>query len=166
MRQVLTNDINFSHFLQHDTTSRNEPKSRKRWKMDDPFQYAPPKPDGEPWTTLLEPPLKMDKIRCDAWKDEVQNLLIFVSCVPHPLLASAKIIKAGLFSAVVTAFVIESYKTRLTTLSVCYSTSHHSLIRTPATTLPFFHPHHPHRFLLLRRQSESTHSGFLALCLV
>ncbi|KAF9484146.1 hypothetical protein BDN70DRAFT_798223, partial [Pholiota conissans] len=35
-----------------------------------------------------------DTARCDAWKDEVQNLLIF----------------AGLFSAVVTAFVIESYK--------------------------------------------------------
>ncbi|KAF8164660.1 hypothetical protein BJ912DRAFT_255367 [Pholiota molesta] len=35
-----------------------------------------------------------DTVRCDAWKDEVQNLLIF----------------AGLFSAVVTAFVIESYK--------------------------------------------------------
>ncbi|KAF9484152.1 hypothetical protein BDN70DRAFT_180815 [Pholiota conissans] len=33
-------------------------------------------------------------MRCNAWKDEVQNLLIF----------------AGLFSAVVTAFVIESYK--------------------------------------------------------
>ncbi|KAF9484154.1 hypothetical protein BDN70DRAFT_762842, partial [Pholiota conissans] len=35
-----------------------------------------------------------DAMRCKAWTEEVQNLLIF----------------AGLFSAVVTAFVIESYK--------------------------------------------------------
>ncbi|KDR68545.1 hypothetical protein GALMADRAFT_24146, partial [Galerina marginata CBS 339.88] len=42
----------------------------------------------------LEPLLKKDKMQCDAWKEEVQNLLIF----------------AGLFSAVVTAFIIESYK--------------------------------------------------------
>ncbi|KJA15645.1 hypothetical protein HYPSUDRAFT_97051, partial [Hypholoma sublateritium FD-334 SS-4] len=34
-----------------------------------------------------------DKAQCEAWKDEVQNLLIF----------------AGLFSAVVTAFVIATY---------------------------------------------------------
>ncbi|KDR66588.1 hypothetical protein GALMADRAFT_80752, partial [Galerina marginata CBS 339.88] len=39
--------------------------------------------------------MEEDKIRCEAWKEEVNNLLIF----------------AGLFSAVVTAFVIESYKT-------------------------------------------------------
>ncbi|KAF9522891.1 hypothetical protein CPB83DRAFT_776354, partial [Crepidotus variabilis] len=38
--------------------------------------------------------MRRDKARCDAWKDEVQNLLIF----------------AGLFSAVVTAFVVESAK--------------------------------------------------------
>ncbi|KAF9478479.1 hypothetical protein BDN70DRAFT_808714, partial [Pholiota conissans] len=38
--------------------------------------------------------MEADKLRCDAWKEEVQTLLIF----------------AGLFSAVVTAFLIESYK--------------------------------------------------------
>ncbi|KAF9478481.1 hypothetical protein BDN70DRAFT_789468, partial [Pholiota conissans] len=48
----------------------------------------------DPWEILLKHELEADKIRCDAWKDEVQNLLIF----------------AGLFSAVVTAFLIESYK--------------------------------------------------------
>ncbi|KAF8160169.1 hypothetical protein BJ912DRAFT_865990 [Pholiota molesta] len=58
------------------------------------FKHAPPKPDGDPWEILLKPKLEADTVRCDAWKDEVQNLLIF----------------AGLFSAVVTAFVIESYK--------------------------------------------------------
>ncbi|KDR66592.1 hypothetical protein GALMADRAFT_106286, partial [Galerina marginata CBS 339.88] len=39
--------------------------------------------------------MEEEKIRCEAWKEEVNNLLIF----------------AGLFSAVITAFVIESYKT-------------------------------------------------------
>ncbi|KDR75477.1 hypothetical protein GALMADRAFT_68761, partial [Galerina marginata CBS 339.88] len=53
-----------------------------------------PEPTGDPWERLLVPLLKKDKAQCDAWKDEVQNLLIF----------------AGLFSAVVTAFVIDSYK--------------------------------------------------------
>ncbi|KDR74820.1 hypothetical protein GALMADRAFT_564128 [Galerina marginata CBS 339.88] len=39
--------------------------------------------------------MEKDKKQCDTWREEVQNLLIF----------------AGLFSAVVTAFIIESYKT-------------------------------------------------------
>ncbi|KAF8174246.1 hypothetical protein BJ912DRAFT_62146 [Pholiota molesta] len=62
--------------------------------LNDPYEHAPPEPDGDLWAVLLKPELEADKIRCDAWKDEVQNLLIF----------------AGLFSAVVTAFVLESYK--------------------------------------------------------
>ncbi|KAF9475235.1 hypothetical protein BDN70DRAFT_996554 [Pholiota conissans] len=72
-----------------------ETKSKK-WipSLDDPYEHAPPKPDGDPWAILLKPEMEADKVQCDAWKDEVQNLLIF----------------AGLFSAVVTAFVIESYK--------------------------------------------------------
>ncbi|KAH9477121.1 hypothetical protein JR316_0011037 [Psilocybe cubensis] len=64
------------------------------WNLDDPLKHAPPRPEGDPWETLLKPLLKNDKMRCDSWKDEVQNLLIF----------------AGLFSAVVTAFIVESYK--------------------------------------------------------
>ncbi|PPQ90720.1 hypothetical protein CVT25_005028 [Psilocybe cyanescens] len=64
------------------------------WEHHDPYQFAPPKPDGDTWRIVLEPLIKKDKMRCEAWKDEVQNLLIF----------------AGLFSAVATAFVIESYK--------------------------------------------------------
>ncbi|KDR74149.1 hypothetical protein GALMADRAFT_25744, partial [Galerina marginata CBS 339.88] len=48
----------------------------------------------DPWSILLEPLMERDKMQCEAWRDEVQNLLIF----------------AGLFSAVVTAFIIESYK--------------------------------------------------------
>ncbi|KDR83150.1 hypothetical protein GALMADRAFT_58130, partial [Galerina marginata CBS 339.88] len=65
------------------------------WRIYDDFQFAPPKPDRDPWSILLEPLMKADEAQCNVWKEEVQNLLIF----------------AGLFSAVVTAFIIESYKT-------------------------------------------------------
>ncbi|PPQ77879.1 hypothetical protein CVT25_015366, partial [Psilocybe cyanescens] len=66
----------------------------KVWGLDDPFLYAPERPDGDPWNILLRPLLDKDKQQCASWADEVQNLLIF----------------AGLFSSVVTAFVIESYR--------------------------------------------------------
>ncbi|KDR71076.1 hypothetical protein GALMADRAFT_75361, partial [Galerina marginata CBS 339.88] len=73
-------------------------KTPKVWNIynnDFEFTYAPPKPDGDPWGILLKSRMDEDKIRCQAWKEEVNNILIF----------------AGLFSAVVTAFVTESYKT-------------------------------------------------------
>lgn len=60
---------------------KGRPNIRKVWEMDDQFNFAPDKPDGDHWMLLLEPLLKKDKARCDAWKDEVQNLLIFVSHV-------------------------------------------------------------------------------------
>ncbi|KAF5327806.1 hypothetical protein D9619_004714 [Psilocybe cf. subviscida] len=60
----------------------------------DPFKNGIPKRDGDPYDYFLKPMLEKDTIQCDAWKDEVQNILIF----------------AGLFSAVVTAFIIESYQ--------------------------------------------------------
>ncbi|KAF5328202.1 hypothetical protein D9619_013361 [Psilocybe cf. subviscida] len=46
-------------------------------------------------SALLEPLIERDSKQCNAWKEEVQNILIL----------------AGLFSAVVTAFIIESYQT-------------------------------------------------------
>jgi hypothetical protein len=61
---------------------------------------------------VLEPLLAKDKAQCDAWKDEVQNLLIFVgvhSFNSHRL-ANDIFRKAGLFSAVVTSFVVDSSK--------------------------------------------------------
>ncbi|PPQ76275.1 hypothetical protein CVT26_009712 [Gymnopilus dilepis] len=66
--------------------------SSERWQCGDPFQY-PIKSDGDHWKKLLDLRLEKDRIRCESWKDEVQNLLIF----------------AGLFSGVLTAFVIQSY---------------------------------------------------------
>ena len=48
-------------------------------RFGDPPQYPLPKIDGNPFTLLLERRIVKDKARCEAWKDEVQNLLIFVS---------------------------------------------------------------------------------------
>ncbi|PPQ85215.1 hypothetical protein CVT25_010085, partial [Psilocybe cyanescens] len=47
---------------------------------------------GQHWTTVRELWMQKDKEQCDIWKDEVQNVLIF----------------SGLFSAIVTAFLIQS----------------------------------------------------------
>ncbi|KAF9484139.1 hypothetical protein BDN70DRAFT_798299, partial [Pholiota conissans] len=64
--------------------------------LDDPYvpKHGLPTPVDDPWETVLKPELDADTARCSVWKEEVQNLLIF----------------AGLFSAVVTAFIVESYK--------------------------------------------------------
>ncbi|KAF5329430.1 hypothetical protein D9619_009188 [Psilocybe cf. subviscida] len=69
-------------------------KPSQEWCPRVPLVNRIPKPEGDMYEKLLAPLLERDKMQCDAWKDEVQNLLIF----------------AGLFSAVVTAFIIESYK--------------------------------------------------------
>ncbi|PPQ80948.1 hypothetical protein CVT25_014705 [Psilocybe cyanescens] len=47
---------------------------------------------GQHWTTVRELWMQKDKEQCEIWKDEVQNVLIF----------------SGLFSAIVTAFLIQS----------------------------------------------------------
>ncbi|PPQ87956.1 hypothetical protein CVT25_001141 [Psilocybe cyanescens] len=47
--------------------------------------------DGDPWERLLDHILDTKKLPCDCWKDEVANLLIF----------------AGLFSAIVTTFIVD-----------------------------------------------------------
>jgi len=54
--------------------------------MGDPPKYPLPKIDGDPFVLLLESQLKRDSGRCEAWKDEVNNLLIFVSLdfAPRP----------------------------------------------------------------------------------
>ncbi|KAF9475230.1 hypothetical protein BDN70DRAFT_883939, partial [Pholiota conissans] len=86
-----TQSPNTTELLNQDEAAK--PK-RKISNLDDPYDHPLPKPDGDPWAIILKPEMETDKIQCDAWKDEVQTLLIF----------------AGLFSAVVTAFIIESYK--------------------------------------------------------
>ncbi|KIM43427.1 hypothetical protein M413DRAFT_68915, partial [Hebeloma cylindrosporum] len=70
------------------------PQKPEQWSYKEPHRYPIPRSNEDPWETLLEPLLAKDRVQCEAWKDEVQNLLIF----------------AGLFSAVVTSFVVESSK--------------------------------------------------------
>ncbi|TFK35567.1 hypothetical protein BDQ12DRAFT_635008 [Crucibulum laeve] len=66
----------------------------KPWSSEDPYQHPLPKPTEDPWETCHILAKKYDKEMCSAWKDEVDKLLIF----------------AGLFSATVTSFGVESYK--------------------------------------------------------
>ncbi|KAF8960793.1 hypothetical protein BDZ97DRAFT_1905772 [Flammula alnicola] len=63
------------------------------WHCGDPHRYGAPK-KGDSWQKCHELTEKYDNELCDAWKDEVDKLLIF----------------AGLFSATLTAFTVESYK--------------------------------------------------------
>ncbi|KAF8147823.1 hypothetical protein B0H34DRAFT_617375, partial [Crassisporium funariophilum] len=60
----------------------------------DEYRFPIERPEGDPWKVCLDKVLEEDKLQCNSWKDEVQNLLIF----------------AGLFSAVITGFSVESYK--------------------------------------------------------
>ncbi|KAF8901368.1 hypothetical protein CPB84DRAFT_1777694 [Gymnopilus junonius] len=52
------------------------------WRCGGAYEYPIPKPDGNPWEVVLEALLKKDKLQCAAWKDEVQNLLIFGYSLP------------------------------------------------------------------------------------
>lgn len=66
----------------------------KRWTSGDRhFHYQLPN-FGDPSQACHEATQRIDKGMCDAWRDEIDKLLVL----------------AGLFSAVVTAFSIESYK--------------------------------------------------------
>ena len=62
-------------------------------------------------TLLLGAAEAYDQDVVDRWKDELDNLLVFVCLGDHPrkLSSNLELIQAGLFSAVVTAFTIESY---------------------------------------------------------
>jgi len=51
----------------------------KPWNYGDPYKHPLPERNEDPWALLMKPLMAKDKARCEAWKDEVQNLLIFVS---------------------------------------------------------------------------------------
>ncbi|CAA7264386.1 unnamed protein product [Cyclocybe aegerita] len=63
------------------------------WKCGDQYNYRPPL-QKDPWERCRSLTTKYDAEICSSWKAEIDNILIF----------------AGLFSASVTAFLIESYK--------------------------------------------------------
>ncbi|TFK41637.1 hypothetical protein BDQ12DRAFT_599157, partial [Crucibulum laeve] len=63
-------------------------------KSGDPFRYPLLKKKEDAWKDCHDLIKKYDDELCGRWKDEINNLLIL----------------AGLFSAVVTGFTVESYK--------------------------------------------------------
>ncbi|KAF9051627.1 hypothetical protein BJ165DRAFT_902348 [Panaeolus papilionaceus] len=63
-------------------------------KPGEPFLSPFPSLEGDPWEQAANVVQEYDDTMCGAWVDEIQNILIF----------------AGLFSAVVTAFAIETYQ--------------------------------------------------------
>ncbi|KAF8888548.1 hypothetical protein BD779DRAFT_1672226 [Infundibulicybe gibba] len=65
----------------------------KTWRCDTPYQVPVPG-SGDSWKACHELAERYDRGMCEAWRDEIDKLLIF----------------AGLFSATVTVFTIESYK--------------------------------------------------------
>ena len=71
-----------------------------------------PKEDSitKDWMTILQPIQKDDKAQCKAWNEEIQNILIFVRLLfpPFITLINVQLQQAALFSAVVTAFLIDS----------------------------------------------------------
>ncbi|KAF5325012.1 hypothetical protein D9619_009810 [Psilocybe cf. subviscida] len=83
---------NAMHWLPQGDATPNQRKS-STMLGDTPLPKTP-KPNFDPFERILKPFLEQDTVQCNAWKEEVQNILIF----------------AGLFSAVVTAFIIESYQ--------------------------------------------------------
>ncbi|PPQ92266.1 hypothetical protein CVT25_008574 [Psilocybe cyanescens] len=64
----------------------------KIWDADEPYHHPIPKKD-DPWDECFKLVLKFDEEMCRGWREEIDTLLVF----------------AGLFSAAVTAFTIESY---------------------------------------------------------
>ncbi|KAF8971684.1 hypothetical protein BDZ97DRAFT_1784583 [Flammula alnicola] len=78
-----------------DDSSQNSRSQPKPWTSEDEsFHYPIPKPDRNPWEVCNDFVQRYDKDMCQVWTEEIQYLLIF----------------AGLFSAVVTTFAVESLK--------------------------------------------------------
>ncbi|EJD48860.1 hypothetical protein AURDEDRAFT_60414, partial [Auricularia subglabra TFB-10046 SS5] len=63
-------------------------------KLGDDLKHPPPGSERESWQKCSELIEKYDKGLCEAYREQIDTLLVF----------------AGLFSAVVTAFTIESYQ--------------------------------------------------------
>ncbi|PFH45568.1 hypothetical protein AMATHDRAFT_44063 [Amanita thiersii Skay4041] len=64
------------------------------WRCGEPLKHPLTKHSDDPLGALHNRMINYDRYMCDIWKDEIEKLLIF----------------AGLFSATVTAFSVESYK--------------------------------------------------------
>ncbi|KIL54382.1 hypothetical protein M378DRAFT_114042 [Amanita muscaria Koide BX008] len=75
--------------------SKTEKREHKLWRSDDPnYVETMPQGKGSPLDQIYTRMQQYDKGICKEWQDEIEHLLIF----------------AGLFSATVTAFLVDSYK--------------------------------------------------------
>ncbi|KAF5384498.1 hypothetical protein D9757_006414 [Collybiopsis confluens] len=83
------------------------------WQEGDYYKF-PPKRRGDPWEESMKRVDLYDDEMSRSWKEDVDTLLVFVSSLsrtfPNFNVAHLTPTQAGLFSAAVTAFVIESYK--------------------------------------------------------
>ncbi|KAF8182032.1 hypothetical protein BJ912DRAFT_881960 [Pholiota molesta] len=70
-----------------------QPPDFQPWFTGDPCRFPLPNED-DPWDQCFKSVMKFDEEMCRGWREEVDTLLVF----------------AGLFSAAVTAFTIESYR--------------------------------------------------------
>jgi hypothetical protein len=82
--------------------------SRTRDYNADRVEGAGGAPEG--WAACTTAVREYDQDMIDGCKEEIDSLLVFVSCVPSHISRKVKGGQAGLFSAVLTAFIIESYK--------------------------------------------------------
>ncbi|CAA7269854.1 unnamed protein product [Cyclocybe aegerita] len=80
---------------EYEEAVQKPPENPATFESGTPYVYGLfKKEDHDYWNDLLKPLQAHDRAQCKIWEDEVQNILIF----------------ASLFSAVVTAFIVESYK--------------------------------------------------------
>ncbi|KAJ2914557.1 hypothetical protein MD484_g5861, partial [Candolleomyces efflorescens] len=79
----------------HEPVSQDEllRDGSKKWQSGDPCHYSIPR-KGDPWEECFNQVQKFDDEMCRGWREEIDTLLVF----------------AGLFSAAVTAFTVESYR--------------------------------------------------------
>jgi hypothetical protein len=76
-----------------------------------PFKYLP-NVKGDSWEEVMKAVDKHDKELCEGWNKDVDTTLVFVSDILRSVSSASTYhpLQAGLFSATVTAFTIESYK--------------------------------------------------------
>lgn len=84
----------------------------KTTSIDGKTAQGEPTSAAQAWTACIEALRKRDEHMIQGWKEDIDTLLVFVRS--HYLWNSESrhliIIQAGLFSAVITAFIIEAYK--------------------------------------------------------
>ncbi|PFH45565.1 hypothetical protein AMATHDRAFT_71536 [Amanita thiersii Skay4041] len=94
MRDVWENPLDAKDLPGGDSLPPGLQSGQKPWRCGEPLKHPLTKHSDDPLGALHKRMIDYDRHMCDIWKDEIEKLLIF----------------AGLFSATVTAFSVESYK--------------------------------------------------------